>query len=352
MPGELPCPGDEDAASRWKRLISYLDIAWNVFNYTAMLVPGLGEAVLGLMVAQMLAELAEGIDDWSQGDRAEASAHINGVLINFAQLALMGAGHVLPKGLPTVKPSSFVDNLLIVEMPDGKTRLWKPDLAPYEHEVKLPAGSRPDRRGVYRHNEAQVLKLNDKHYSLDADPQSGKLRMEHPRRLDAYQPQLEHNGAGAWKTELERPLEWDKRKLLRRLGHSVDDFDDATLDQIQAVSGVDEDALRRMHVESEPPPPLLVDTITRFRAYADAGKVPDQLLDNQLPDVLFNPLMKLFTDPRHGWPESRAVELFDGSQTIKYGNNDALPADTLKLTHAEFRSRKVARVHRADIQGA
>ena len=51
---------------RFKRLTSYLSIGWNVFNFAAMLVPGLGEAMLGIMVAQMLAEVVEGIEDWSK----------------------------------------------------------------------------------------------------------------------------------------------------------------------------------------------------------------------------------------------------------------------------------------------
>ena len=90
---------------RWKRLTSVLEIGWNIFNFGAMLVPGLGEAMLGIMVGQMLAELAEGVEDWSNGDKEQASAYFTGVLINFAQLALMGAGHVLPERVVAV-PSS------------------------------------------------------------------------------------------------------------------------------------------------------------------------------------------------------------------------------------------------------
>lgn len=115
---------DEDANARFKRLTSYLDIGWNLFNFAAMLVPGLGEAMLGIMIAQMLAEVAEGIEDWSKGDKEEATAYFNGVLINFAQLALMGAGHGVPAGqLTPIKVSPFVEGLKPVEVA-GKPRLW------------------------------------------------------------------------------------------------------------------------------------------------------------------------------------------------------------------------------------
>lgn len=332
--------GDEDATTRWKRLTSYLDIAWNIFNFGAMLVPGLGEAMLGVMVAQMLEEFAEGIEDWSKGDKEEASAHINGVLINFAQLALMGAGHVLPGGAATpVKVSPFIDSLKPVEMSDGTTRLWKPDLGPYEHNVALPTDSRPSELGLHQHNGQDILPLDGKHYVVKEDPHTGKHRLQHPNRPTAYQPTLEHNGAGAWRSELELPIGWDGRTVLRRLGHSVESFSDATLEQIRIVSGVEEGVLRRMHVESEPPPALLDDTIRRFKAYADAGKLAEQIRNNQVGDELVGYLPTLITElPR--WPEYKGIELFDGPElwgtSIKHGNASASNAHTLKITRAEL----------------
>ncbi|MBV7515913.1 NEL-type E3 ubiquitin ligase domain-containing protein, partial [Pseudomonas sp. PDM25] len=260
--------GDEDAATRWKRLSSYLDIGWNVFNFAAMLVPGLGEAMLALMVAQMAEELLEGIEDWSKGDRDEASAHINGVIINFAQLALMSAGHVIPQAarLP-VKPSALIDNLKPVELPTGKTRLWKPDLTPYEHPVALPTEAKPDDLGLYRHNDQQWLRLEQKHYQVRQDPATGEHRLQHPTRSNAYQPAVEHNGAGAWKAETEQPLTWERPTLLRRLGHRVDALSDGELELARKISGTHEGLLRKMYVEREPLPPLLADTLSRFEAY-------------------------------------------------------------------------------------
>lgn len=238
---------DEDAATRWKRLTSYLDIGWNVFSFAAMLVPGVGEVVLGIMAAQMLAELVEGLEDWSKGDREEASAHINGVLINFAQLALMGAGHVLPKGtVVPVKVSPFVENLKPVQF-EGKERLWNPDLTPYRHSITLPEASQANDLGLYSHESGQVLRLDDQHHVVAQDPETGRYRLQHPTRPETYQPALEHNGAGSWKTELDQPLEWDRIRLLRRLGPLAQGLSDESLEQVMTVSGVPENALRRLH---------------------------------------------------------------------------------------------------------
>ncbi|EUB77059.1 hypothetical protein PMI27_005525 [Pseudomonas sp. GM41(2012)] len=265
---------DEDAATRWKRLSSYLDIGWNVFNFAAMLVPGLGEAVLALMVAQMTEELLEGIEDWSQGDRDEASAHINGVIINFAQLALMAAGHVLPKGARVpVTPSPLIDRLKPVALPTGKSRLWKPDLTSYEHPVTLPAEAKPDDLGLYQHNEQQWLRMEQKNYQVRQDPVTGEHRLQHPTRPNAYQPRVEHNNAGAWIHDTEQPLTWERPTLLRRLGHRADALSDSELEQARKISGTHEGQLRKMYVEREPLPPLLADTLSRFDAYRQTENV-------------------------------------------------------------------------------
>lgn len=336
---------DEDAATRWKRLSSYLDIGWNVFNFAAMLVPGLGEAVLALMVAQMTEELLEGIEDWSQGDRDEASAHINGVIINFAQLALMAAGHVLPQGSRVpVTPSPLIDRLKPVELPSGKSRLWKPDLTSYEHPVTLPAEAKPDDLGLYQHGEQQWLRMEQKNYQVRQDPVTGEHRLQHPDRPGAYQPVVEHNDVGAWKAETEQPLSWDATRLMRRLDNSLEHYSAATLAKIQQVSGVEEGLLRRLHVEHETPPALLRDTITRFNTYADAQRYPEQILSNQVPEEMAGFLPTTLVElPR--WPESRALEVFEGDDrtgtSFKHGNTMATEPQTIKISRSELVAGKL-----------
>ncbi len=326
---------DEDANARFKRLTSYLDIGWNLFNFAAMLVPGLGEAMLGIMIAQMLAEVAEGIEDWSKGDKEEATAYFNGVLINFAQLALMGAGHGVPAGqLTPIKVSPFVEGLKPVEVA-GKPRLWNPDLTPYEQSVTLPKEAVVGEKGLYRHQEQDLLRIDDKCYEVKQEPNTGQPRLQHPSRANAYQPLLEHNGAGLWKTELDQPLEWDRRQLLKRLGASVDGFTDQTLEQILTVSGVHENALRRLHVEHEAAPALLTDTLKRFKAYAEAEACADQILAGRIGQDWADYAVRFMTE-LPGWPEGKAIEVFEGpglsGAVIKEGYADALPADTLQLT--------------------
>lgn len=337
--------GDEDAITRWKRLTSYLDIGWNVFNFVGMLIPGVGEVLLGVMVAQIAEELLEGIEDWSKGDREEAGAHINGVLINFAQLALMGAGHVLPRGaVAAVKPSALIDSLQPVELPGGKTRLWKPDVGSYAHPVALPDNAVPNDIGLYEQGGKQWLRLEEKNYQVSQDPVTGQHRLEHPQRRTAYKPVVEHNNAGAWKVETERPLEWEAKRLMQRMHTTLDGYSAQTLGMIQHVSGVDESLLRRLHVEHETPPALLRDTFLRFNTYADAERFPQHIEANQIPDAMIGFVPEVTVElPR--WPENRALEVFEVSDrsgtSVKHGNATASEPMTIKVSRSEVAAGKL-----------
>ncbi|MGF6285770.1 hypothetical protein QF010_004420 [Pseudomonas silensiensis] len=336
--------GDEDEAARWKRLSSYLNIGWNVFNFVGMLVPVLGEVLLGVMVAQIVDELVEGIEDWSKGDREEAASHINSVLINAAQLALMGAGHVLPRGAVAVKPSALIDSLKPVELPGGKSRLWKPDVGPYEHPVALPANAVPNDIGLYEHRGKPWLRLEEKNYQVSQDPVTGQHRLEHPQRPTAYKPRVEHNDAGAWKVETEQPLEWDAQGVMRRMDSRLANHSAQTLAKIQRVSGVHETVLRRLHVEHEAPPALLRDTVTRFDAYGEAERLPQQILANQVPDEMIGiEAAAMVALPR--WPESRAIEVFQAENrtgpSVRHGNAMATDPMTIRISRSELAAGKL-----------
>ncbi|VVM90993.1 hypothetical protein PS645_02777 [Pseudomonas fluorescens] len=331
--------GDEDAITRWRRLTSVLDIAWNVFNFGAMLVPGLGEAVLGVMVGQMLAELAEGIEDWSKGDKEQASAHLTGVLINFAQLALMSAGHLLPAQVMPVKTSPFLEQLKPV-LVNGEERLWNPDLSAYEHPATLPQKARTSEWGLYQHEGQDFLPLDGKNFAVSRDADTGLHRLQHPTRPEAYRPVAEHNGAGVWRTELDQPLIWDKPRLLSRFGISAQGLPAQQLEHVLTVAGISEDALRRLHVELDPHPVMLTDTLKRFGLYAEAGLAAEQILLDQVSEALVEDIAGLMTELPH-WPELRSVEIYEGTQltgpSVLIGNSDAALANRIRLTRAELR---------------
>ena len=141
----------------------------------------------------------------------------------------------------------------------------------------MPKGVKPDPLGLYQNEGKTLLPLEGKLYAVKPDRVSGTFQIEHPNRTDAYQPPLLHNNHGAWHTELEQPLNWDREKVMRRLGPSVESFTSAEREQILRVSGYHDNVVREMHVEHYRPPSLLTDTIKRFRINRDIETFIEQI---------------------------------------------------------------------------
>ncbi|WP_085724422.1 dermonecrotic toxin domain-containing protein [Pseudomonas sp. R37(2017)] len=261
-----------DRMARWawwdnleKMLSDILDIALLV---ATPLVPGLGPLMLAYTAYQLTDGVVEGLVDLAEGHLAEAGEQTLGVLENVIQLGLFAAAGAVGNVART-RLSPFFEGLKPVQLANGGTRLWNPDLSPYHRaDVVLPADARPDAQGLHLHQGRRILPLNDQHFEVLDDAVTRQQRIRHPQRPEAYAPILRHNGQGAWVSETENPREWEGSTLMRRLGHSTDGFNDEQLEQIRRISGTDEDLLRRVHVESAPPPPLLTDTLQRLASPA------------------------------------------------------------------------------------
>jgi Leucine-rich repeat (LRR) protein len=263
---------DVDAKVRAEKLNHLLEIGMLGLNMVSMFVPVLGEIMLTVMAGQLLYESFEGAIEWSEGDREAARTHLIDVAENLALIGVMaGAGKGLSK-LTAVKPESVVERLEPVTLPNGESRLWKPDLSAYECEDVL-SHSAPDALGHHRLNGKTYIRQAGKVYETRFDESLNKWRIQHPRNAQAYQPILEHNGHGAWRHTLERPLEWDRLTLLRRMGPVTEAFIDEQLLQIADVSGISDNALRKMHRDHLPPPPELADALRLFEADAQSAPV-------------------------------------------------------------------------------
>ncbi|MGR4975949.1 NEL-type E3 ubiquitin ligase domain-containing protein [Pseudomonas sp. LARHCG127] len=301
--------GDEDKKAREERLESWASTVVDVLNMAAFVVPGLGQVMMTVWALQMLYEAFEAVETFEQGETKEMWGHFSSLALN---AAFMAAG---AKVLPRIMPSATVDQLEPVTSPTGETRLWRPDLTPYQSDLELPANSQPDALGLHRLSGRDVLPLNDIRYEVQQDPATQRYRIRHPSRPDAYQPELTHNGSGAWNHELEQPRSWEGVTLMRRLGHRVKDFSDTELEHIRTASGTSEDALRRMHAEGEPAPVLLDDTIKRFDI---ARKVDAFLLHMQSEDPQVyekaDSMTQLHLLTGYGpWPKNLKLKVIDRS---------------------------------------
>ncbi|MCU1731882.1 MULTISPECIES: NEL-type E3 ubiquitin ligase domain-containing protein [unclassified Pseudomonas] len=253
---------DEDHKSLMDKLRYFGEVSFAVLNVAAFVVPGLGAVMMAVAAVQLSYEVYEGIDSMAAGEREQAWDYLMDVVENLALMAALG-GASSGAGIAALEVPSAVAEMRPVRLPDGATRLWKPDLAPFAHDIVLPAGLTPDAQGLYHFQGKQWLPLEGRTYSV-RDGENGSY-LEHPGRADAYRPAVRHNTAGAWLHELDEPLEWEGLTLFRRLGAEGDELSDEAAQRALYVSDTHEAQLRRALAEGQRPPALLSDTVERFR---------------------------------------------------------------------------------------
>lgn len=333
---------DTDRDARWAWWENFKKIVSDIFNVALMVitpfVPGLGELMMAYTAYQIANDVIEGIVDMTLGLWTEAAEHIVGVVTDVIQLAAFAAGVKIGE-VARLKLSPLIEGMKPVDLPNGQQRLWHPDLKPYEQpNIGLPSDSRPDALGLYTHEGQKILPLDQKHYVVQTDPKTGNYCVKHPHRSEAYLPELQHNGFGAWTHEAESPRDWDHPTLMRRLGHRVDGFNDVQLEQIRIASGTEAAALRQMYVENSAPPPLLADGLDR----ADIQQQTEQAIEDirggrpiDPASYWFEPLATYL----EGWPSDKALKVYENTELTgrfrTYGNDLASDEQTLatSLSH-------------------
>ena len=308
---------DTDTRARWAWWDNFKKIVSDIFNVALLIatpfVPGLGELMMAYTVYQLTYDVIEGIVDLAEGLGLEAAEHVVSVVTDVIQLVAFAAGAEIA-GAFKFKLSPLIEGMKPVKLPDGRDTLWHPDHAPYEQRtIDLPKDAKPDATGVHAYEGREILRTQDKHYELARDAQSGTIRLKHPDRTEAYQPQVTLNGAGAYVLEGEQPRTWDDATLLRRIGPAVADLSDAQLETARRISGTDPAELRGMYVENLRPPTLLTDTIKRLDIDSDIRSFIDYLRsDDPLVYAKADPVTQLQILTAHGmWPEKASMRIID-----------------------------------------
>ncbi|WP_432217502.1 dermonecrotic toxin domain-containing protein [Pseudomonas kribbensis] len=323
-----------DRNARWRRWDALVSVAASILEAAAFVVlpfvPFLGEMMMAYITYQLLDELFTCYVDLAEGLTTEAFEHYFAALESMIQLGAFGVGTgiamaELPKVLPP-EVVAFMDRFQPVKLRNGKTLYWKPDLKPYQRPFTPAADSSPDTQGLHLLDGKKLLPADQAHYAVSDHEYPGKLRIEHPTHPDAYQPIVRHNGEGAFHTELENPLQWDRATALRRIGPRMEPFAPARRERILQVSGYTEDGLRKMHVNQERVPPLLADTIERFKIDQDLQTFIQQLSsDDPIVYRMADPLIQLqLLNEQNLWPASRRLRLLSArGETIWQSSSDA-----------------------------
>lgn len=320
---------DADSAERWAWIENLENMLFDILNAALLVVspfvPALGEVMLGYMAYQLIDGVVEGVVELAEGEYVEGVEHLVGFAENLIQLGTFAAGGIIATGVVKPRLSSFLEGARPVTLESGEQRLWGGNLQPYKQQnLRLAADSKPDVLGLHQHQGKQILPLDADHFELKIDSRTGKHRVQHPIRPDAYQPVAESNGSGAFVLEGEKPHTWDADTLIKRLGPSVKGLTDR-LGDIRTVSRADPGALVRMYADNERAIPLLSDTVTRFRIDEDIHSFIQNIGSSRAQDYRQADPLWQFQLLDGLWP-GRAIELKGADGRVLYSlGTDAEP---------------------------
>lgn len=334
-----------DRMARWEWWDNLEQMLSDIFNAALMVitpfVPFLGELMLAYTAYQLLNDVFEGIVDWSEGLQLEGWEHTLAVAENLIQLGIFHAGGQITE-IARLKLSPFVDSLKPVQIPSGDTRLWHPDLRPYQHRnLRLPNDIVPEETGLHRHQGKQIAQLDNRHYEVRQDPTTQAFHLVHPKRSDAYRPHVTLNGSGACVLEGEQPRAWSNIQLMRRLGPQAAGLSASELEQARVISAVDFGALRHMYVKNQPTPALLADTLKRFNNDKQIRTSVEKIRMAQPLDPSSYWFEQMVTELQ-GWPQDKALHVYQRSDLSdtprRYGSQTAQGNDILTLSTADVMS--------------
>lgn len=265
---------DVDAQERDRRLHFYLESALDLLGLASFGLPALALPLLGITALQVADEVYEGYADWQLGDRQGALEHLYSVAETVIMTGVnVGAGLAAQR----LARAAYVDELVPVQTDKHSLKLCDPMLPGYAVEAEGVTGV------LSSADQGEVIRTPVGSYQTYLEPESQQRRIRHPQRASAYAPILEDNGAGAWRHELERPHEWEGRvQLLQDLATDLTQLDAEVANDVLLATGLDEDHLRRLHIDDAPPPARLLDAIERHRLHTELPWLRDDGFEQHL----------------------------------------------------------------------
>lgn len=268
-----------DAEQLEQRLEQWLSIGLTVLNLASLPLEILQLPMLMVGGAQLVGTFIDGIHAANEADADAAIHHLFEVIGNLAQFAVLG---VAARGF--AEPPGVLHSWLPAQSEAG-TRLWNGDLAPFSRRAPWPLGTPMPATGLHCWDDMHWLLLEERAFALEKTSQA-RWQFQAARGVSHKPTVRGGNGQGAWLLDHEHPASWGTRKLLRRLGPPTRGLDDTLALRALQASSYDTNALRRMMVEREPAPALLLDSLQALGAQPVPLPVPvagDETLARDFP---------------------------------------------------------------------
>ncbi|MHA3737381.1 NEL-type E3 ubiquitin ligase domain-containing protein [Pseudomonas sp. Eth.TT006] len=310
---------DIDEEERKKRLLHYLELGMTVANVAGLFVPVLGQLMMGVAIGQMLAEVYEGVEDWSRGDRQEAFTHLLSVAENILLMTAVGAGIKGVKSLmiTTVrKHPDFFQPFTAILNRQAQARLWKPDLRSYEQSLPTAATVEPDAQGRYRIDDQTFVRIDHPFYEVVQEPATNTWRIRHPGRPDAYAPALEYSNHGGWRHTFEETERWSGAYMLKRIDSGLAAIDDSRLEMILQLTDTDLSDLQRLFDSKLPLPARLRDTLERFRLERRLRDFVTSMEAGETSDARYSEEQLQALPRLANWPADRYIKVVDENANV------------------------------------
>lgn len=315
-----------DEKEREERWQFYKTAGLMLINVAALFVPVLGDLMLAVAIGEMLKEVYEGVEDWSQGDTDHAREHLLNVAKDIAINATVAVGaaavSTAASRLSQATLSHFEGFEPIVR-DDGTARLWNKQLDHYAQPSAGAGRHTADVQGFFGHQGNQYVEVDGKHFAVEFDQRLQQWRIAHPNRASAFKPALLHNSQGAWQHAHERPLEWEgSATLLGRLGGPGATLDEHTLEHVRQLTDTSHGLMRRVHLDNLAPPPLLNISLKRFEIDRQITTFIEQMSTLEYNARRWTELQLQLLPHVPGWPAGKGLAVTDtaGRSLGHYGN--------------------------------
>ncbi|SDT38068.1 NEL-type E3 ubiquitin ligase domain-containing protein [Pseudomonas granadensis] len=318
---KLAVPTDDiDEEVRQKRLLDFIQRGVTVLSVAGLVVPVLGQLMMGVAVGQMLGEVFEGVEDWRRGDHQQALSHVLSVVESIAAMAAFAGGQkavgALGKKLLQAHPQFFAQFSAILNSA-GQPRLWKPDLAPYEHALPTGFTIAADSKDFYQIGEKTMGRVDHRIFAGDYAPDSKVWRLQHARRAQAYVPRITRHIEGGWRLPAEEPEEWGSfAYALKRIDPALSEFTGTDLDMLRRLCDIPPEALHQAFIDNLSLPVRLRETVERARLARQLRSLNNELQRGEVHSgqAVEEQLHVLPELP--GWPTDRYIEVTDAEGTV------------------------------------
>ena len=303
-------PTQEQDTSTLDQLRALFEAALPFLNLAAFFVPVIGGLLLLSTGVQLLSQVYVGVEDWSHGEVKQAFEHFESVAQNLIVLLVGGrASRAWSSFNPDIAYPSLIETLRRVNTAADETRLMKVDLAPFVSDVQLPEHLQPDGDGIYHVQGRAFVHIKGQPYEIKYEEASKHWRVQHPKRRGAYAPVVEHNAHGGWFLGVERAAEWDKVESLHRAFAHKSALSESEVEQVLNIVGAQDDALRWSHVNREPPPALVLDTLKRWKLADDVEGLVARLQASEPMRWSDNHHIVRLLERMPGWPSGTWLQI-------------------------------------------